>query len=346
MPLEARRDEEERLGSWGDVRDYAARKDVSVRWFPCTRGMRVSEDQFIETEDRERIYVSDRGWTSLCRSLGCDPSTMRRIESHGLATQVLNDAWNQRESSMVRRRIVVDGWTVVGVVGSRYQPYKHGALVGAIDELLGRQDSGGWDQVGQAWEEIQPRREIARTVGTELRITLPLLRHEHGVKVEGLGGSKPDVSWVGVEAHNGLGGECSVGMRTTVFRLVCANGMMRAAADHKKALRHTGEQSRLDAEVRKILGAATDGLGSTVDWLTALGERRFSAEDLARERESMSLVRQMLKELQGGVYWSRRLVNRRNGDGLPAILKEMTRAMAGPLSGAVWRSPYRNNATW
>lgn len=51
MALQAIRDEEEKLQTCQDVRDYATRKDVSVRWHPCTRGMRVSEDQFIKTED-------------------------------------------------------------------------------------------------------------------------------------------------------------------------------------------------------------------------------------------------------------------------------------------------------
>ena len=223
--------------------------------------MRVSVDQFIQTEDRERIYVSHRGWAALCRSLACDPGTVQRIGSPGVATQALNDAWNRNEERMMGRRIVVDGWTVVGVVGSRYQTYTHGQLVEVTDELLKSHGNNGWAGVGEAWEKIGARREIARTIGTELRITLPLLRHERRMKVEGSGGSRNDVSRVGVEARNGLSGESSVGVRPAVLRLVCANGMVRTAVDNKQRISHTGEQSKLDAEVRRILGTATDGLG-------------------------------------------------------------------------------------
>ena len=346
MALQARPDEEKRLLTWEDVRDYAASKDVSVRWCPCTRHMRVSDDEFIATEDRERIYVSDRGWAAMCRSLACDLSTVQRIASPGLATQVLNDAWDRNEESMMRRRIVVDGWTVVGVVGSRYQPYQHGRLVEVIDELLKGRVNGGWVDVGEAWKEIRARREIARTIGTELRITLPLQRHEHSSSVQGAGGSRTDASWVGVEARNGLSGECSVGIRATVFRLVCANGMVLPAADYKQRISHTGGQSKLDAEVRRILGTAGDCLASTVEWLNALGGREFSAEALAGDRESMKLLRQMLKNLKDGGYWSRQLATGRNGDRLPKVLEDMAASMAGRLSGAVWRSPYRSNATW
>lgn len=63
MAQHARCNEEQRLQAWEDVRDYAAGKDLSVRWCPCTRDMRVSDNQFIETVDKERIYVSAWGWT-------------------------------------------------------------------------------------------------------------------------------------------------------------------------------------------------------------------------------------------------------------------------------------------
>ena len=349
MGLRAWPDEEERLQTWENVRVYAASKDVSVRLFPCTSGMRVSEDRFIETEDRERIYVSNRGWAALCRALGCDLRTIQGIESSGLATKVLNDAWNTHAESMTSRRLVVDGWTVVGVVGRRYQTYKHGRLVDVIDELLESQGPGGWADVPKAWNEIRAsgqRGQIARTIGTELRITLPLLRQEHSAKVEGPGGKGPDVSWVGVEAHNGLSGECSVGIRTIIHRLVCANGMVRPAADYKHRIRHTGGKNELDAEVTRILGTATDDLGSTIKWLEALGKRVFVAKDLVGDPESMKLVRQMLGDLKGGSYWIRKLRRRRNGDHRPRVLQDMANKMAGRLSGAVWHSPHRKSQTW
>ena len=45
MALQARPNEEERLQTWEEVQDYAAKKDVSVRLCQCTRGMRVADDQ-------------------------------------------------------------------------------------------------------------------------------------------------------------------------------------------------------------------------------------------------------------------------------------------------------------
>ena len=346
MALQAKPDEEKWLRTWDDVRNYAEEKDKSVRWRPCTLGMRVYGDSFIKTENGERLHVSERGWAALCRSLDCGPSTVRSIGSWGLATQVLNDAWARNTERMMSHRIVIDGCTVVGVVGSRYQPYKHGRLVETIDELLKAQDNGQWAHVGSAWDQIGEKGGIARTFGTELRITLPLLRHKHSTPVRGAGGKGTDVSWVGVEARNGLSGECSVGVRTLIHRLVCANGMVRPAADNKRRISHTGGQSKLDEKVRRILGTATDDLGNTVSWLKVLGNRVFSAQDLAGDRESLKLVRQMLVDLEDGSRWSRKLVQRRKEDRLPMVLNEMATTMAGRLSGEVWRSQYRSNATW
>lgn len=346
MALQAWSDEEERLRTWDDVRKYAAGKDVSVRLRPCTHGTRVSEDRFIETEDRERIYVSDRGWAALCRALGCDRRTIQDIQSRGLATRVLNDAWNRKAESMTSRRLVVDGWTVVGVVGSRYQTYEHGRLVELIDELLESHLDRRWAKVTKGWKEIQATGQIARAIGTELRIMLPLLRHEHVTNDEGSGGTWRDVSWVGVEARNGLSGECSVGVRTTIHRLVCANGMAMPAADYKHRISHIGKESELDAKVSRMLGTATDNLDTTVGWLRVLGDRVFVAEDLVGDPESMKLVRQILGDLKGGKSWIRKLGRRRNGDHRPRVLQDMAKRMAGPLSGAVWHSPNRSSATW
>lgn len=345
MALQAMPDEELRLRTWGDVQDHAAEKDALVQLYRCTPGMRVSDDRFIQTEDRERIYVSGRGWAALCRSLGCDLGTLERIEAPGLATKVLNDAWNRSEDRMTGHRIVVDGWTVVGVVGSRYQTYKHGQLVEVIDEFLESHGKNGWANVRGAWTEITAKREIGRTIGTELRIILPLREYKHPTRVKGLGGTGPDVSWVGVEARNGLSGDSSVGVRTTVFRLVCANGMVRAAAEHKRRVSHTGEPSKLDAEVKKIFGKALDGLDSTVKWLNTLGTSEFDAEALADDRESMRLVQRMLKDLDKG-YWSRKLTSARKDNRLPIAVEEMANRMAGRRSGGVWRSGHRSNATW
>ena len=345
MALRAVQDREEKLRTWEEVRSFAAKRDESVRWCPCTHGMRVSEDKFIEDEAGDRFYVSNRGWAALCRTLACDLRTVQSIESRGLATRVLNDAWDRNAESMMRRRIVIDGCTVVGVVGRRYQGYLHGRLVEVIDELLDKRGDNSWASVGTAWNEIQASGEIARAIGTELRITLPLSRYEHCTSVEGSGGEGADVSFVGVEARNGLSGECSVSVRALVFRLVCANGMIRTAADYSQRISHTGGQSKLDAEVKKILGTATDGLRSTLAWLQDLGGRVFDAEALVGDRESLRIVGQMLEDLNGGSYWGRRLVKGQNEGCLRRVLEEMAVDMAGPLSGEVWRSPYRSNAT-
>lgn len=346
MGLQGCCDKEESLQTWEEVRDYAARKDAHVRWQPCTPRMRVSDDRFIETEDRERIYVSNRGWAALCRALGCDLSTMQGIGAPGLATKVLNDAWSQRAENMMGRRIVVDGWTVVGIVGSRYQPYKHGRLLTAIDGLMNESGSSRWSDVANAWKEIQANGAIARTIGTELRITLPLRRHVHQTRVQGPGGESPDASWIGVEARNGLSGECSVSVRTTVHRLVCANGMVRHAAECNQRVSHTGAREALDTAVSRILGTATAGLDGTLAWLQRLGNCRFEAKALARDGESMGLVMRMLADLHRGGYWKRRLTRARRNGRLPEEIQCMARKMAGPLSGAVWLSTYRSNATW
>lgn len=345
MALEGVRDEEETLNTWEDVKYFARSKDLSVRLWPCTPRMCVSEDKFIQTEDRERVYVSDRGWSKLCSLLGCDYRTIDRIQSPGLATKVLNDLWNQDRKKMSSRRIVVDGWTVVGIVGSRYQTYGHGRLVEAIDQMLvGRQGTGRSD-LSNGWSQIQQRKKpIGRSVGTELRIVLPRQRYTHSTYVEGSGGEAKDVSWVGIEARNGLGGECAVSFRTTVFRLVCANGLVRPAADYSRRVTHTGEQSKLDDRVKELLGGADEDVAAGVKWLDSLGSQEFDARAIAADRESVALLRRVLQDLERGPTWIRRLATA-NEEVREKTVRCMAKGLAGSRSGEVWRSDYRTNRT-
>ncbi|MDE0100862.1 MAG: DUF932 domain-containing protein [Bryobacterales bacterium] len=345
MALEGVRDEEETLNTWDDVKYFARGKDLSVRLWPCTPRMCVSEDKFIQTEDRERVYVSDRGWSKLCSVLGCDYRTIKRIGSPGLATKVLNDAWNQDRERMSSHRIVVDGWTVVGVVGSRYQPYGHGRLVEGIEQIvLGRRDNG-WSGVGTGWREIQQRKKpIGRSVGTELRIVLPRKKHQHSTDVQGPGGKAKDVSWVGIEARNGLGGECAVSFRTTIFRLICANGLVRPAADYSRRVTHTGDQSKLHDRVRELLGVADKDVIAGVKWLDSLGNREFDARAIAADRESVALLKRVLQDIELGPTWIRRLATA-NEEDRAETLRWMANGLAGSRSGEVWRSGYRENQT-
>jgi len=345
MALEGVRDEEETLNTWEDVKYFARSKDLSVRLWPCTPRMCVSEDKFIQTEDRERVYVSDRGWSKLCGVLGCDYRTIKRIESPGLATKVLNDAWNQDRKKMSSRRIVVDGWTVVGIVGSRYQTYGHGRLVEVIDQMLVGRQGNGRSHLSVGWGQIQQRKKpIGRSVGTELRIVLPRQKYTHSTDVQGSGGEAKDVSWIGIEARNGLGGECAVSFRTTIFRLVCANGLVRPAADYSRRVTHTGDQSKLDDRVRELLGVADKDMVAGVKWLASLGNQVFDALAIATDRESVALLRRVLQDLERGQTWIRRLATGKKEDRAKAIHR-MANGLAGSRSGEVWRSGYRENRT-
>lgn len=345
MALKAMQDEERTLKTWSDVKDFARRKDMSVRLLRCTPQLRVAGDEFIETEHGERVTVSRRGWYKLCSVLQCDYWTLQRISSPGLATQVLNDALEQHPEKISSRRIVVDGWTVVGVVGRRYQPYGHSRLVGVIDQMLERRQHNGWKSVRDGWYEIHKRKKpIARAVGTELRIVLPAQPHTHPVPVRGSGGKAPDVSWVGIEARNGLAGECAVSVRTTVFRLICANGLVRAAADNRQRVIHTGRKSGLEERVRVLFGTAGNGLNSSLDWLESLGKHQFDPWHLAGDSTGLTLLKRILLDLKNGPRWIRRLANGKEHKRVEA-LGDMAYKLAGKLSGAVWRSGYRNNAT-
>ena len=245
------------------------------------------------------------------------------------------------------RRIVVDGSTVVGVVGSRYEAYPHLRLVGIVNEML---RGLGWNQeldgVARGWAATGRQTEVGLAIGTELRINLPLQEYEHPTQIEGAGGPGSDVSWVGVELRNGLSGERAVGIRTLVVRLVCANGMRMPASDRKHRIRHVGGGERLDSELKRILGTAQDNLGSAIMQLESLGNRVFDPEALYKDPESIKLVRQILEDVPNGRPWVRRIASARTNGHSGNVIDEMAHHLAGPLSGAVWRSAYRSNATW
>lgn len=174
---------------------------------------------------------------------------------------------------------------------------------------------------------------------------MPLKRHDHQTKVRGAGGEAQDISWVGVELRNGLAGECAVTLRATIHRIVCANGMICPVADTKQRIRHVGDSNALHAKVVDQLCDATSKVSRTVEWLNTLGNKVFSAADLAADRDSMRLVRRMLDNLDRGSRWSSRLGKSHKEDRRELISK-MVCEIADVRAGAVWHSTYRDNATW
>ena len=341
MPLHGRCDEENLFRSWDDVRAYGSKTQNSVRWIDCTDRMCVTQDQWIEIETGHRLSVSERGWVSLCRAVGCDYRTIQWIQSPGLASMVLNDAWCRKKGS----RIVVDGNTVVGVVGRTYQQYAHSRMIEKIDANI-KEKRGDWTAVQHAWKQIGAKRGIARTVGTELRISIPLQRVTHPASVRGIGGTAKDISWVGLDARNSLAGECALGVGISVLRLVCANGMVLPAASSKFRIRHTGQPGRIDSEFTRVLVSA-DARGQ-IELLERLGRTTYCAETLSDDVESIRLIRTILRFLKGGGTWRNRLPLRpgKHKDKHVNVLEALPEKLAGPLSGAVWRSSYRCNATW
>ena len=347
MALTLHKDEERRLATWKDVKSYAAEKDASVRWIDCSRGTRVVGDEFIQVGGSGQFSVSMSGWASLCRKLGCDHRTLQNVHSPGLATLVINDYWAHNSDRMKSHRLVVDGSTVVGIVGQRYEPYRHGDLVDSINEFVLRHDSSEGPETLEGWNKIDNSVGIARVVGTELRVTLPLIEVEHGTTVRTGDECRSDVSWVGIEARNGLSGNCAITFRVTIHRLVCGNGLIRKAGDYGYRFSHVKRKNKLASQVHETLGSMEGSLAGTVAWLKELGGREFCSKDCVSDSESMKILAKILGALGNlGSSWKNKLRRTRDEGRRAILVEDIASDMAGYRSGSVWKSPYRNNPTW
>lgn len=347
MALTLHKDEERRLATWKDVKSYAAEKDASVRWIDCARGTRVVGDEFIQVGGSGQFSVSMSGWASLCRKLGCDLQTIQEIHSPGLSTLVLNDYWARESDHMKSHRLVVDGDTVVGIVGSKYQPFRHGRLLDFINKIVLTHANRRNPEIVQGWKKIKKKVGIARVVGTELRVTLPLKKVVNSVGSGDEVVFENDESWVGIEARNGLTGSCAITFRAMIHRLVCSNGLIRLAGCYVNKVSHIGHENQLEDRVMRTLEKSNDSLSDTVEWLERLGSQVFRSTECVADSPSMKILEKILDNLDdSGIRWRNRLRRTHDKDRLARLVEEMAQQMAGSRSGVVWRSKYRKNRTW
>jgi hypothetical protein len=294
--------------------------------------------------------LNNYGFQAVC-IVGVSDQTLLRLGTPELASSVLNDLLSgslEREKKTERAEIVCDEETksVIGVVSNKYIGYSNDTFVRDVLICLDEGNNGALfpDTGDLLFKE-------AYSINSRLFLRLAS-KSVKGV-VSGSGGTGDDVSEIGVEVSNSMAGGHAVRLSWFVFRLICANGLIRKVGGNQGRVIHSG----VEEGFRKRLYASTTGLlrslGKAKRMIENLGSIPFKAQSLARHADLKLLFSiipdrdlrvEALNQTKNRAY-SETLKGTREIERLSDAISALPYCLGGPEALSVFRSRWRDGAS-
>jgi len=295
--------------------------------------------------------LNNYGFQAVCNLVGVSDQTLLRLGSLELASSVLNDLLAdslEREERTKRAEIVCDEETksVIGVVSNKYIRYSNDEFVRDVLICLDERNNGALfpDTGNLLFKE-------AYSINSRLFVRLAS-RSVKGV-VSGPGGTGDDVSEIGVEVSNSMAGGHAVRLSWFVFRLLCANGLVRKVGGNQGRVIHSGGEESFRKRLYASAAALFQSLGKAKRMIENLGSIPFKSQALARHADLKSLFsiipdRNLRAEALDQAK-NRDNVERSKGNRELVRLSDAIAAipycLGGPQALSVFRSGWRDGAS-
>jgi len=234
--------------------------------------------------DKSTVFkLNEYGFQAVCNLVGVTDQTLLRLRTPELASSVLNDLLSglfEREKKTERAEIVYDeeSKSVMGVVSNKYIGYSNDSFVRDVLMCLDKKNNGAlFPSTGDFL--------FKEAYSINSRLFLRLTSKSTTGVISGRGGKGTDVSEIGVEVSNSMAGGHAVRLSWFVFRLICANGLVRKVGGNQGRVIHAGVEERF----RKRLFASTTGLFQSLSkakrMIEDLGSIPFKSQSLARHAD-------------------------------------------------------------
>ena len=179
------------------------------------------------------------------------------------------------------------------------------------------------------------------------------LHHEKKVGiVKGRGGLGVDETELGFQLKNSMVGDSSVNINFFLHRKICANGLVSPAGSSVNRVFHSGKEENFSKRLENAFGEITRRIGQAGKMVEDLGDLEFNPELLARTGRS-EMIFDILQGSKGhivdtyGIPNTPRDGNKKENSLLreAEIIKRIPDVFGGDLSGKVFRTSWRDNAT-
>lgn len=310
--------------------------------------------QFLDDEyfgdEHTAFRFNQSGIRSLCSMLGIRLDTLELLERQNLATDVLNDLLAQQsiQDKLATRELIIDEstTTILGIVSQSYVGYSNFQLLHDMQNLM--QPKG--KQVPMFPQDGDFLFKGTYSINTQMSLRFTM-KKKVGV-VKGRGGEGTDETELGFQLKNSMVGDSSVNINFFLHRKMCANGLVSPAGSAVNRVFHSGKEENFSKRLENAFGEITRRVGQAGKMIEDLGSLEFNPELLARTDRS-EMIFDILQGSKGhivdtyGIPNTPREGNKRENSILreAEIIKRIPDAFGGELSGRVFRSGWRDNAT-
>jgi hypothetical protein len=344
---------EKSFGELEEVMAWAENEQKHMVRVPI-RGVLKHGGQFLDDEyfgdEHTALRFNQSGIRSLCSMLGIRLDTLELLERQNLATDVLNDLLAQQsiQDKLNTREFIIDesNATILGIVAHSYVGYSNFQLLKDMRNLMQPTSK----QVSSFPQDGDFIFKGAYSVNTQMSLRFTM-KKKVGV-VKGRGGVGTDETELGFQLKNSMVGDSSVNINFFLHRKICANGLVSPAGSAVNRVFHSGKEENFSKRLEKAFGEITRRVGQARKMIEDLGSLEFDPELLARTGRS-EMIFDILQGSKGHIVDTYGIPNTpRDGNKMEnsifreaEIIKRIPDAFGGELSGKVFRTSWRDNAT-
>jgi len=311
--------------------------------------------QFLDDEyfgdEHTAFRFNQSGIRSLCSMLGIRLDTLELLERQNLATDVLNDLLAQQsiQDKLDAREFIIDesNTTILGIVSRSYVGYSNLQLLQDMRNLMQPTNK----QVSSSPQDGDFIFKTAYSVNTQMSLRFTM-KKKVGV-VKGAGTTVgPDETELGFQLKNSMVGDSSVNINFFLHRKICANGLVSPAGSVVNRVFHSGKEENFSKRMENAFGEITRRIGQAGKMIEDLGRLEFNPKLLARTGRS-EMIFDILQGSKGhivdacGIPNIPRVGNKKENSIFreAEIIKRIPDVFGGELSGQVFRTGWRDNAT-
>ena len=261
-----------KFDDYNDLREAVEIEEEVTNYVPFPWQVNFKDDKYMN----DRWTFNENGLKSLFTATGIYGlfSTMKASEEPQLASTYLNHIMQQEDikKKLETKRLVVSDNEVIGIVGSRYNPYSNRQFLHDL-----------------SCDYSQDQMQLTRAVISNTKMTASFVESWRGFHLKG-GNDKTDI---GQTFKNSWVGDSGLKSFIWTLRTICTNGMMHRSDVSNLRANHTGEKDSMKSKLKNIIVLARDQyevIKQRIETLIEIPYTDHSADRLLWKNAPLSII--------------------------------------------------------
>ncbi len=287
---------------------------------------------------------TEYSYKALCQYFAIPIGLIDEITQEGLASSLLNDFMTNNKGRQntddVHLIVNEQQQKILGIVTSTYVYYTNNEFINAIEEFLNSGDA----------HENEAVIDSAHYHNTRLFIRL-ITKIEAGITT-GRGGTKKDITKIGLQLTNSMVGDLPVRASFFLYRMLCANGLVVRTNEIVAMVKHAGRRESFDRRISKRITALLEEAQKVRELLKGLAEVPFDPKKMVKAglaNDVLDTVPEMRSTLRAKIFLDRESEiedpKKRKEWRETAYIEAIPRVYGREHSLRVFNSTWRDNAS-